>query len=265
MLAWRFWVGGLVGVAGLVGSARAQLTERDCAQPHVSHDLSRFRPRRIQDRPGPLPDRGPHFDQDGAIAGSIRSATRRCAASATSRWANFQQALQHYTAALQLFVTFSDWMTKVQFPGSDPSADVGARKTVPWGVSTRQAQLGQYPAHHADRPGADRPDGRRPAGRGVHKAGALSGRAGQEIVRSTALAIRRRATAAGARQQARSVDPERARRRSSAGPVRPITGRKRGSNLELGLALAAARKATTQAVPYLQRAAIGRRRVRSIP
>ena len=47
----------------------------------------------------------------------------------------FDQALLHYTNALQLYKRFPDWMMKVQFEPTIRAAAASARKAVPWGVS----------------------------------------------------------------------------------------------------------------------------------
>ena len=61
---------------------------------------------------------------------------------------HLEQALDHYTAAIKLYLAFSDWMIHVQFSAIRP-AGITMRSSVPWGTSTRRAQLGFYhePAH----------------------------------------------------------------------------------------------------------------------
>ena len=58
----------------------------------------------------------------------------------------FKDALEHYTAALTVFKNFSKWMAAVQFPATIRPMAAGVRRAVPWGSSTRQAQLGSYPS-----------------------------------------------------------------------------------------------------------------------
>ena len=107
---------------------------------------------------------GPFYDGDYTDAlRAFESESRSSIKTRQSRWIDsicyetmcgecyfqmgaFDEALQHYTDALELFVTFSDWMTKVQFPPAIRLAGMGARKAVPWGASSRQSQLGFYPA-----------------------------------------------------------------------------------------------------------------------
>ncbi|MHB1038321.1 MAG: CHAT domain-containing protein [Pirellulales bacterium] len=55
------------------------------------------------------------------------------------------QALQHYTSALELYLAYSDWMIRVQFPPAIQPAGAGAYKPIPWGRSTRQVKLGRFP------------------------------------------------------------------------------------------------------------------------
>ncbi len=56
---------------------------------------------------------------------------------------HLDQALEHYTAALKLYVAFSDWMLRVKFSPTIQASAVQPR--IPWGRSTRRARLGRYP------------------------------------------------------------------------------------------------------------------------
>lgn len=56
----------------------------------------------------------------------------------------FEQAMLHYANALQLYKRFPDWMMKMQFEAALRVAQPNARKTVPWGASTRNAKLGNF-------------------------------------------------------------------------------------------------------------------------
>jgi tetratricopeptide (TPR) repeat protein len=53
-------------------------------------------------------------------------------------------ALDSYSAALKLYVAYSDWMLRVQFPPNIVAAGVGAIRATPWGQSKRGAQVGQF-------------------------------------------------------------------------------------------------------------------------
>jgi len=55
-----------------------------------------------------------------------------------------KEALQCYTAALNIFKNYSGWMVHVQFAGTIRPDSPSARKIVPWGVSKRQSVLGRY-------------------------------------------------------------------------------------------------------------------------
>jgi tetratricopeptide (TPR) repeat protein len=57
----------------------------------------------------------------------------------------YQQALESYTAALKLYSGFSDWMIRVRFPGNIMVDNSSARIQIPWGRSTRQFKLGNFP------------------------------------------------------------------------------------------------------------------------
>lgn len=102
-----------------------------------------------------------------------------------------RQALAAYTNALQLFTKYSDWLLRVQFTQPIRPANPGQIVRVPWGVTTRNLVIGHYPTDTPIRLGQ------------VNAAAALV-QGGpvmppvnyninvQEIVRCTALAIRRR-------------------------------------------------------------------------
>lgn len=165
----------------------------------------------------------------------------------------FEQALPHYTAALQIYRTFPDWMLKVQFPPSIRLAPASARKAVPWGASTRQSQLGVYPRSMLLAQGQiDFND--------VVQKGGIVQRANlypvttQEIVRCTALALRRRTVLLG---PASKFDPLTndliAVLNRPVGP--PNHWSEAWTNLERGLALVAGGK-DSQAVAYLQKAVL---------
>jgi CHAT domain-containing protein len=98
-------------------------------------------------------------------------------------------ALEHYTAALRLYLTFSDWMIRVQFPPTIRPSATGVR--IPWGPSTRRARLGDYPESMLVGQGQILTKER------VMQGGALAPPvlfpiSPQEIVRCTSLSIRRR-------------------------------------------------------------------------
>ncbi|MCE5268577.1 MAG: CHAT domain-containing protein [Planctomycetaceae bacterium] len=107
------------------------------------------------------------------------------------------EALRRYTNALEIYRQFPDWMMKVQFssPTIRPAA-AGARKVVPWGQSTRQSTIGSYP-------GSEKMlQGQVDMNEVVQRGGVLTPASffpvtPHEIVRCTALALRRRATLLG--------------------------------------------------------------------
>ena len=163
------------------------------------------------------------------------------------------KALRHYTAALQIFTAFPDWMMKVKFPPSIRVAGAGSRKAVPWGVSTRQSQLGAYPSSMLI--GQGQIDMNEVIQRGgVVQQANLSSITPQEIVRMTALALRRRAALLGPVSQ---YDPlTKAVLTALNQPVGPPNHWSQSwSNLEHGLAMAAGGK-QGQAAGFLQRAVL---------
>ncbi len=163
------------------------------------------------------------------------------------------KALQHYTAALQLYKSFSDWMVKVQFPPSIRVAGAGVRKPVPWGQSTRQSQLGHYPSSMLI--GQGQIDMNEVVKRGgVVQQANLYPVTPQEIVRMTTLALRRRAMLLG---PVSKFDPLTSDVMAALGrPVGPPNHWSEAwTSTERGLALWAGGK-DVQAAGYLQRAVL---------
>lgn len=58
---------------------------------------------------------------------------------------NYPQALEQYNAALQLYLAYSDWMLLVQFPPVIQRATAQASGITPWGRSTRGVVPGKFP------------------------------------------------------------------------------------------------------------------------
>lgn len=56
------------------------------------------------------------------------------------------EALVHYTAAIQLYLNYPDFLMRVQFPSTIGPATTRAGKPCPWGVSHRRSQPGQFPS-----------------------------------------------------------------------------------------------------------------------
>ncbi|NLY02465.1 MAG: CHAT domain-containing protein [Rhodopirellula sp.] len=104
---------------------------------------------------------------------------------------DLDQALEQYTAALRLYLTFSDWMIRVQFPATIRADTTNIYRQTPWGVSGRNAQPGQFPTSVLMAQGNI--DNNAPFRQGgVVQAPILFPVNVKEIVRTTALAIRRR-------------------------------------------------------------------------
>ena len=136
------------------------------------------------------------------------------------------QALLHYTNALQLYQRFPDWMLKVKFYDQTirPAA-ASARKAVPWGVSSRQSRLGSYPSN--DQILQVTIDANQTIKRGTMvQQGYFFPITPHEIIRCTALALRRRAAPAGARGQVRSAEQRSHRVAEPSGwTAKPLVGR----------------------------------------
>ena len=97
---------------------------------------------------------------------------RACIKTAQSRWidsicyetmvgecyyemGHLEQALDHYTAAIKLYLAFSDWMSRVQFTAIRPSSG-GIRHGRPLGRQHPPGASGILSTANAPRPGADR-------------------------------------------------------------------------------------------------------------
>ncbi len=104
---------------------------------------------------------------------------------------NLSQALEHYNAAITLYLRFHDWMLRVQFPPMIRPGGAGSVKAVPWGASSRRARAGHYPTTMLISQGRvdNNPQYRQG---GVVAPAVLYPIQVQEIVRCTTLAIRRR-------------------------------------------------------------------------
>jgi tetratricopeptide (TPR) repeat protein len=110
---------------------------------------------------------------------------------------DLNKALEHYTAALKLYVTYSDWMIRVRFEPMRAAAP-GAIKRVPWGNSTRRAPHGVCPRTMLIEQGSiNSANAVKQSGGGVVQQAQLIRIKVDEIVRCTVLAIRRRAMLLG--------------------------------------------------------------------
>ena len=134
-------------------------------------------------------------------------------------------ALDHYTAAIKLYVAFNDWMLRVQFPpGIRPYS---TNKPCPWGASKRNAKLGHYPSSVLIAQGRLNNNEQIQKG-GIVQAPILYPLNVQEIVRCTTLAIRRRTKLLGPLCQHDPLTGELAAALTRR-PGRPTTGPRPGS------------------------------------
>lgn len=101
------------------------------------------------------------------------------------------KALEHYTAAVKLYIAFSDWMLRVQFQPQIRPAGAGLLKPTPWGASAKRFRLGYYPDTTLISQGRINNMPQYQHG-GVVQPATLYAIHVQEIVRATTLAIRRR-------------------------------------------------------------------------
>jgi len=169
------------------------------------------------------------------------------------RLGDLNQALEHYTSALKLYVAFHNWMVQVKFPPSIRTAGAGFGKRVPWGTSTRQAPLGQFSDSTLIQQG--RVDNNEQVRRGgVVQQAVLFPLNVQEVVRATTLAIRRRAMLLGPLRSSDALQAEVVSVLSQR-PGQPNHWSECWIDLQLGAALAAAGK-ESQALANLQKAVV---------
>lgn len=102
-----------------------------------------------------------------------------------------EHALEQDTHALNLFLTFSDWMTRVQWPATLRPQSSAAFRPIPWGTSTRGAQVAQIKSSMLISQGQLITESVLRQG-GAMQPLNLFPIGAAEIVRCTALAIRRR-------------------------------------------------------------------------
>ncbi len=101
------------------------------------------------------------------------------------------QALQQYDAALKLYVAYKDWMLRVDFPDDIQPSDSTIRDQISWGATRRKKELGRFPREMGLLTGQLDNDQVALRG-GVVTNPAIRPVSVDEIIRCTALAIRRR-------------------------------------------------------------------------
>ncbi len=160
------------------------------------------------------------------------------------------KALEHYNSALEICVTFPNWMVNVQFL---PIRASNQRKPAPWGVSTRQSILGFYPSSSLISQGRiDNTDIYRQGG--IVQNAVLYSIQPQEIVRCTTLAIRRRTELLGPISKNTPLT-EKLVGALNARIAPPNHWSEVWADIERGLALIAAGK-EDQGIPCLQRSVL---------
>ncbi len=167
------------------------------------------------------------------------------------RLGNYTTALENFTAALQLFSQYSDWMLRVQFPETIPAG--GGGRGAPWGKSTRGSRPGRIPEMTPIAVG-DTPDNvlnKLRTGGGPMMPQQLIPVQTQEIVRCTVLAMQRRHELLGPLVAYDSLTDELVGKTSKR-QGRPNHWSEAWIDVEQGMAYSAAGK-TGQAIPLLHR------------
>ena len=163
----------------------------------------------------------------------------------------YPDALVHYTAALEIYQAFPTWLSQVVF--QPIHADIGGKKPPPWQVRRLQAPLGQFPYTMLLGQGQIDATSQLQQG-GVVQQANLFPVEPQEIVRCTALALRRRGELLG---PLAAHDPliDNIIAALQRRPGQPNHWSEAWLNLELGLALSAGGR-TAAALPFLQKATL---------
>jgi CHAT domain-containing protein len=205
-------------------------------------------------------------DYKNALDG-FQSEARGCIKAGLSRWIDsicyetmigecyyqmgvLDEALKHYSSALELSTAFPDWMIRVQF---SQLRAAGPRKQYPWGASTRRSALGFYPSSMLISQGQT-VTAEVNQKLSVLQQAVLYPIRPQEIIRCTALAIRRRAELLG---PICKNDPltERVAGALTRQITQPNHWSEAWADLERGLALIAAGK-ESQGLSLLQRSVL---------
>jgi len=163
----------------------------------------------------------------------------------------YREALAHYTAALEIYQSYPTWLAKVVFQPIRP--DNGLKKSPPWQVRRLQAPLGLLPYSMLLGQGQIDISSTVKQG-GVVEQTNLFPIEPQEIVRCTALAIRRRGELLG---PLAAHDPviDNIIAKLQLRPGQPNHWSEAWINLQLGLALSAGGR-TAAAIPVLQKATL---------
>lgn len=164
---------------------------------------------------------------------------------------NLDAALQRYNTALRIYLQYPDWLTNIKIPGAlKPSARAGRRGPV-WGASSRSVRVARIPNRMAMTMGkSDEANAKAFEEGGIVQRRYMVMVDAKEIVRCTALAIRRRAEILGPAGEHDSLTgqliTQLSRRPAPAG-----SWAQAWVGVQLGLAYACKRK-TSEAVAQLK-------------
>jgi len=238
-------------VAFLPQSARAQIGQRSIPSLAYHAAFAEFNEGQYKDALDQFrsEDRGTIKTIDARWIDSI--CTQTMMGECYYQMGHLRNALDHFTAAVRLYVAYSDWMLRVQFPpGIQPSA---TPRVVPWGASTRRSRPGRYPNSMLIGQGRINNNAQIKHGGVVQQAHFRPVNV-QEIVRCTTLAIRRRTKLMGpvCRHDRLTAELLSALQRR---PGPPNHWSEAWVDVQLGLALVAAGK-SDQALQPLQRAVV---------
>jgi hypothetical protein len=97
-------------------------------------------------------------------------------------------ALEQYTAAVRLFIAHQGWMLRVEYPATIDARNINSRSAIAWGTSTRRTTPGRFTSRYPILQGAFNQLGPR----GILAQPEFFIINAHEVLRCTALAIRRR-------------------------------------------------------------------------
>ncbi|MFW6169700.1 MAG: CHAT domain-containing protein [Planctomycetota bacterium] len=249
--------GGRLGIAGfwaliamfLLGGSTAQAQSRSI--PHEGHYDS-FGPYLDGDfvEAGRAFESTPYFKSSGGVwIDSI--AYHTMLGECLYQMGNLDGALQRYNTALQVFLQYPDWLSSINIPSTlNPSARAG-RGGPTWGRSSRAVRVAKIPNRMAMTMGkSDEANARAIEEGGIVQRRYMLMVNAKEIVRCTALAIRRRAEILGPAGEHDNLTSQLVTQLSRR-PAPPASWAQAWIGVQLGLAYACQGK-TTEAVDELK-------------
>ncbi len=231
---WRFLLPGVLSNAGAVSGATAQAQVPMRGIPSDEH-FAAFTPFLSGDFVSArrLFDSAPRVKStEGVWVDSIPYHTM--VGECMYQMGNLKGALDQYSAALQVYLRYQDWLLRINVPNSVGLSSRAVRNPPTWGVPTRTIRMAQIPESMGSRQGnTDAENALALQQGGVIALQNVVLINAKEIVRCTALAIRRRAEILGPAGEHDALSNQLIAALSRR-PRRPTTGRRPGSACSWG-------------------------------